>query len=218
MRSWYCNEVSEHSIRHFIYKYLFVDLSAGLLTFTLSVSSSKLLWEFCQTVCNIKTTRRWIVKNTVHRIQDQVIGYLWKSKSWESDKIWPHGWPPKVAYPRAMKLSQLWLPVSPATAVRRDQARASFTCLDEFYQIPKYRIPKASIRVFLTEVKWAWTPKFRWGLRVKIPISGSEFVLLHPILRACLSELLETNFVSPSYIDLGIPPSEFSCNLSVQLL
>jgi len=38
---------------------------------------------------------------------------------------------------------------------------------------------------------------------------GSEFVLQRPGNRAELPDLLETNFVSPSYIDLEIPLTEF---------
>ena len=74
--------------------------SVPLRTFTLSVYNSKLLCHFFQTMCNIATERGPTKKHPFLGIQDLVIGYPYMSKSWKTDKIWPHGWVLKAAYPR----------------------------------------------------------------------------------------------------------------------
>src|SRR5271170_2348992 len=65
-----------------------------------------------------------------------------------------------------------------------------------------------------------WNPGFKSVTLLKVTggLMDREFVLLRAILRAVLPDRLETSFVSPSYIYLEIPLTEFFCNLSVQPL
>jgi hypothetical protein len=84
--------------------------------------------------------------------------------------------------------------------------------------MPKFRMHRISARASPRRMKLPQTPKFRPGTLSENPRMGPEFVLQRPGNRAEWPDLLETNFVSPSYIDLEIPLTEFFCKLSVQAL
>ena len=118
-----------------------------------------------------------------------------------------------------MKSGWLWLPVSPATDVRRGQIRANFFRLDQFYWIPKYRMSGTSVRVFPRHLKLLQSSKFRPAISALKQLKSCwEFVLLRSILHAELPDLVETSFVGQSYIYLEFLLTEFFCNLSAVII
>jgi len=222
MRSSYSDTASGHCIQYLIHKSFLVDLSAPLRTSLhrhfICLQSKVILTSF-EELCATWPWNKVIPKKSRYidfKIYSRPIRRCQNRGNWIRFGHMVGAW--KWYIPVQMKWVWLWPPVSPATVMRQGQTGANSTRLNKLYEMPEYRIYRISARVFPSQMKLTQTPKFRPGTLSENPRMGPEFVLQRPGNRAELPDLLETNFVSPSYIDLWIPLTEFFCNLSVQSL